>query len=531
MSIDEDEDALDDEWKAQAQAPPPRPPDAWYPYRDEQEVISYWKHRTHKLNDAGEWVKEIRYYHPDKRTPGLPDGVQKLPYRLPEMIEAVELGQTIWLCEGEKDANGLVDAGVCATTCGGVGDWKQVEETYARVLKGAPVVICPDRDAPGIGLAQKMLQTLQPVAASVTIRLPHHAFKDAAEHLEHLSLEDIRPALTVYPDSPEVLDLRDSLRLRLDDGSLDEEPEVRNPCLDIEAVLASETVEEWLVVDVWPSGRQVHLHAQRKTGKSLLSLWIACNLSFGRDPFTWVPREPIRVLYLDLEMTEADFRDRLGDMSFTPEQMKLIVENLRYLLLPVLLPLDTQEGGLALVQLVQRENAQAVMLDTLARVCQGKENDADTYKNFAAHTGLLLKRMKIPLWRTDQEGHDPGRSRGSSAKADDVDVVWGMTATEKNATDKGYKLERKFTRVNYVREFVHILRVDEPLGFMGDIANSWPDGTKEKARELDELEAPFNISKNKAIALLKANKRKVGTTTVLLAALRHRKEPLYKFQA
>lgn len=52
--------------------------------------------------------------------------------------------------------------------------------------------------------------------------------------------------------------------------------------LDWHELFRRESHDEWLVRDMWPMDRQVHVHAARKTGKSLVALWIACNLAMGR---------------------------------------------------------------------------------------------------------------------------------------------------------------------------------------------------------------------------------------------------------
>src|SRR3982750_3567657 len=57
--------------------------------------------------------------------------------------------------------------------------------------------------------------------------------------------------------------------------------------LDLRALLAGGLKEhEWIVEDVWPEGRSIHIHAQRKAGKSLVMLWMAAHVAMGRDPFT-----------------------------------------------------------------------------------------------------------------------------------------------------------------------------------------------------------------------------------------------------
>ena len=68
-------------------------------------------------------------------------------YRLPEVIQAVKAGETVFICEGEKDVDRLRSLGLTATTnAGGAGKW---QESYNQFLKDADVIILPDNDPPG----------------------------------------------------------------------------------------------------------------------------------------------------------------------------------------------------------------------------------------------------------------------------------------------------------------------------------------------------------------------------------------------
>ena len=72
------------------------------------------------------------------------DGVEWLPYRLPELIEDVRNGDTIFVVEGEKKVDMLRKLGVPATcNHGGAGKFP---ETLVPWFAGADVVILPDSD-------------------------------------------------------------------------------------------------------------------------------------------------------------------------------------------------------------------------------------------------------------------------------------------------------------------------------------------------------------------------------------------------
>src|SRR5262249_36788839 len=73
-------------------------------------------------------------------------------YRLQEITEAVSLGHTIYILEGEKDVLTAVEIGLDATCCqGGSSGWRSI---YNETFRGADVVITPDNDAAGRKFAE-----------------------------------------------------------------------------------------------------------------------------------------------------------------------------------------------------------------------------------------------------------------------------------------------------------------------------------------------------------------------------------------
>ena len=72
---------------------------------------------------------------------------RRVIYRLPEVIEAVKNGRTIYITEGEKDVHAVEATGNVAT-CNpmGAGKWR---DEYALTFKGADVIVIADADEPG----------------------------------------------------------------------------------------------------------------------------------------------------------------------------------------------------------------------------------------------------------------------------------------------------------------------------------------------------------------------------------------------
>ncbi len=85
----------------------------------------------------------------------------------------------------------------------------------------------------------------------------------------------------------------------------------------------------------------VSLYSPAKTGKSLLSLEIAAGLASGRPVLSNPARPLISVLYVDMENSQDDIRERLQDLQYEPDDLA----NLHYLSFPRLPQLDTPQSG------------------------------------------------------------------------------------------------------------------------------------------------------------------------------------------
>jgi hypothetical protein len=138
---------------------------AAYDYRDESGALLFQVVRFEPKN--------FRQRRPDGTggwTWNLSD-TRRVLYRLPEQL-AGDRNETVWIVEGEKDADALAALGLVATTNpGGAGKWR---DEYNEPLRGRSVVILSDNDATGEGHARHVARGLFPIAASARIvRLPN----------------------------------------------------------------------------------------------------------------------------------------------------------------------------------------------------------------------------------------------------------------------------------------------------------------------------------------------------------------------
>lgn len=148
---------------------PPRPKReirATYDYVDEAGALIFQVCRFDR-NSSPPFLQR----RPD---PGAPDGwtwstkgVRQVPYRLPDLVEAVALGRTVFIAEGEKDVDNLVRLGLPATcNAGGSGKWP---EGLTEHFAGADVVILPDNDEAGRKHRDLVGRSLKGVAKAVRV--------------------------------------------------------------------------------------------------------------------------------------------------------------------------------------------------------------------------------------------------------------------------------------------------------------------------------------------------------------------------
>lgn len=200
-------------------------------------------------------VKSVRRT-PDKQF--IQSGKTKVSilYRLPQVIEAVKAGRTIYLVEGEKDVEALETIGAVATTAPmGASNVGKVD---MAPLHGATVVAIVDKDAAGQKWASKVHDALDGKARSLTFKQAAVG-KDAADHLTADRALD---------------ELED---LKLDDP--DTEP---MPRLWRATDLAGIKQPEWLAKDRLPKSAVTILVGDEGIGKSLLWVWIIAAVTTGK---------------------------------------------------------------------------------------------------------------------------------------------------------------------------------------------------------------------------------------------------------
>ena len=267
----------------------------------------------------------------------------KVLYRLPEVRAAAEKGEVVWVVEGEKDADTLVECGEVATTMpGGAGKWLDL---HTEALRGANVYVIRDNDGAGIKHAVAVHDALTAAGISVTLCAPPDGHKDVTDYFDYGG--DFESLLIWKPDDvgvdspasvevdspasaePHVLDglieqiagLRDSdlppaklaSRIhsyvdRLDSGG--------DPTFDAGRLVGwldfvdeeADDSYDWLIPGMLEREDRVIVVAAEGVGKTMLARQVAIASAAGLNPFTFQRIDPIRTLTIDLENPQRIIR-------------------------------------------------------------------------------------------------------------------------------------------------------------------------------------------------------------------------------
>lgn len=481
--------------------PASRNVEAEYPYTTETGQLAYLVRRFQG--------KKIRQFHKEngRLIAGRGDA-PLVPYRLPDIIAANRAGDTIYIVEGEKDADTLASHGLTATcNVGGAGKWTDNLDGW---FAGAKVAIIPDNDEPGHKHAQEVRNHLDGVAETVRIvTLPDLPDKgDVTDWLEEHDADELEELAHQAPE-PE------------DDG-------LPFP-VDLAALMNGEPPETtWIIQPIIPASRLVGLIASRGVGKSLLALDILTRRAAGLPVFDQPADQPIHIVYLDYEMGPEDLYDRLADFGWTPDNphFETLVQHFHYYQLPDIPPLDTPEGGAAVEALADRHDATLIVIDTLSRVIStGGENEAIPYQALYRHTEIRLKRQGRALVRIDHLGKDTTRgSRGSSAKEDTLDVIWQMEP----ASGDNYVLTRTKGRLGDMPARLTVTRSDTGNTTRHDLEPIVVDRQIVEAAALLDIEGfDIHASQNAHAKALRALGVKIRNSAVRkVVEYRRRRDPV-----
>ena len=398
---------------------------AEYDYRDEEGRLRYQVVRFHpktfrqrRPEPGGGWNWKL-------------DGARPLLYRLPELIQAVAAGDTIYVVEGEKDADRLCSAGVMATcNSGGAGKWLS---SFSGYFQNARVVIVRDKDKPGTEHAREVFRQLRPVASDIRV-VEARTGKDASDHLDAkhtlAELVPVWPAAADLRLSDPVAWKRRMLRMSFD---------ATDPIRTVNAAEALARPNE----PRWPTGLRgettklpnfrgvVIVAGVPSSGKSYLALASGIDAALaGWD-----------VLYLSCEMSERVLAKRViaCALSGIPETFHHVDVSYG----------ASVEGLLEWVEARVTERPTLVIFDSVSSFCdQAEQLDSDDPHGLTLMKKLVMWAINVRRATDGQvsfvllaEANREGRARGRTADHK-ADLALLMESDDKNDAIKNLRVTK-----------------------------------------------------------------------------------------
>jgi hypothetical protein len=362
-----------------------------YDYTDQHGELLY---QAVRLEPKGFYQRR-----PDGRGGWINDlaGVRRVLYGLSAII-AADRSEPVLILEGERDVDTAQSIGFVATTnAGGAGKWRS---EYSDALRGRPVVVIPDNDAPGRKHAEQVARSLYGKAASVKIlELPGLReggdLSDWLESAKQGAVELRRQIVGAEKWTPP--EERDDGRVLLG----------RAICEGVEPPAE-------LVEDVILEGKAHAIYAGAGIGKTFVMLWIVLEVLKRGAP----------VLLYDAENGLRLIAERLEQFGADPEQVDDLLYYYPYASLPT-----TDEGRQIFEAKLERIRPALVCFDSWISFLAANgldENSSNDIATFATHYLSPARSRGVATLMVDHVPHEAKHARGSTRKKDEVDVMWSL---------------------------------------------------------------------------------------------------------
>jgi RecA-family ATPase len=481
-----------------------------YDYTDETAKVLYQvcrlepkSFRQRRPDGNGGWVWSL-------------NGVRRVPYRLPNLIK-YNFG-TVFLCEGEKDADRLAEHDLVSTTAAS-GKWDEIDLT---VFAGRDCMIMADNDPAGEKKASAIASLLHSIAATVRIvRLPGlpdkgdvsdwlDANRDNVERLVEFCFD--APLWAPATELPASTASAPATVTTASKASLNPSPPL--PPLPFINVVGWQgepvPVREWAVLNRIPMSNVTLFSGEGGVGKSVIALQLAVAHVLGQGWFGSMPEygpvlavcceddaaelhrriSLILALYkapsTDLKAPSTDLKASFTDLkdlhliSFAGQDALMATPDRFGIMRPT--PLFNQ-----LFEAACDIHPKLIVLDNSADVFGGSENDRAQVRQFigilhglaiAAHAGVLLTSHPSLTGISSGTGLSGSTAWNASVRS----RLWMRRAT----TDKG-KDEDEEREPDPDLRVIEIMKAN--YARTGEIINiRWKDGVFVPVTALGTLE-------------------------------------------
>jgi RecA-family ATPase len=336
-------------------------------------------------DENAQLLYQVLKYDPKNFRQRRPDGnggfiwslgdVRRVLYRWPELLKYPDA--TVFVCEGEKDADRVASLGHCAT-CVAAGKWT---DDCIKALRDRDIIILEDNDGPGHVKALVAAQVLHGTAKSIRVvllpNLPNKGdvsdWLDADPHRAEKLVDFCFDVPEWVPNDADAKIVEDTKSKGEQQQSRTDEEQQLPPLpflnmsnWDNEAV----PEQDWIVRDRIPCRQCVLFSGEGAAGKSTLQLHLSAAHALARDWLGTLP-EPGPAIYVDAE----------DDGNVLHRRLAAIIKHYQVNFS------DAIKGGLHLISLA----GQDAVVATASR--SGKIEPTTRYKQLVEAAGDIKPKM------------------------------------------------------------------------------------------------------------------------------------------
>ncbi len=370
------------------------------------------------FDEDGELVFQVCRYEPKDFRQRRPDptgreewswsvkGVRQIPYNLIDVLNLEGRG-TVYVVEGEKDADKLKAAGLVATcNAGGAGKWP---ESFKDFFGGLDVVVIPDNDEAGRHHRDLVGASLKDVANSVNVlELPELPPKgDVSDWIEQGNDPRLLPTIQTRPWTP--------APPKSAFGA------IRWADMDTVSIR-----QDWLVEDLIFQGDAGLMFGASGSGKSFLAVDMGLAIARG-EPFMGMKTAKGGVLY----QAGEGGKGLLKRLKAYRNHHKIWNQDLPFILLPTPVNLYSSEEDLeAFVQEALTwkgalsEPLALIVIDTFSTASPGaNENTSEDMSRMLAAGQKLQSATGAAILWVHHKNASGERERGHSSLRANVDTA------------------------------------------------------------------------------------------------------------
>lgn len=449
-------------------------------------------------------AKKLRYDVNGKKS-YLPWDEERKAYKMPKNrplynLPGIAKSNEVILVEGEKCAQSLIDAGICATTAMG-GANASIDKTDWSPLKGKHLIIWPDNDEPGKRYAFNAQHFLlqQGVASAKIIDIPEGKRDkwDAADAIK----EGID--VKAFIEQAEFCDIADNTgtnKVANDNDKIER--------INIKGLIGIPPEREWIIPDWLPKGCVTTIYGDGGVGKSLLVQQLMTAVSTGKEWLGYT-NKPMKVYGLLCEDDEKELWRRQYKINKQLGLEMPDLENVAYISRVgndnLLMTFgDKDVGKLSnffhkLAKDIQEFKPDLVVLDTAADLFGGNENNRTHVRQFIQNCCAKIARDANSAVLICAHPSDSGLQRktgtgGSTAWNNTVRSRWYFEWSEDSSAPTGMR-ELSLKKSNYsasqVKIFVNwyngIFIIEDNYTSLTDVmkrASKWDDVRDAKSNEI-----------------------------------------------